>query len=126
MAIVFDTYAWIEYFNATKKGIIVKKYLEEEDVITPSIVLLELSYKSEKENWDFSKYLSFIKSNSKIIGVNEKFILTFGKAYNNMKKQVKNIGITDIIVIHAAEMNDAQILTGDEHFEKIDRSIILK
>ena len=125
MAIVFDTYAWIEYFNATKKGIVVKNYLEQEEVITPSIVLLELNYKSEKEGWDFSKYLNFIKASSKIIGINEKFVLVFGKAYNNAKKQVKNIGITDIIVIHAAEMNDAQILTGDEHFEKIDRTIML-
>ena len=126
MAIVFDTYAWVEYFDGTKKGGIVGKYLEEEEVITPSIVLLELSYKSDKEGWDFNKYLNFIKTNSKIIGVNEKFILTFGRAYNNIKKQVKNIGITDIIIIHTAEMNDAKILTGDEHFEKTGKAIVLK
>ena len=125
MAIVFDTYAWIEYFSATKKGVVVKNYLEDEDVITPAIVLLELSYKSDKEGWDFNKYLNFIRSNSKIIGISEKFILTFGRAYNNIKKQVKNIGITDIIVIHTAEMNDAKILTGDKHFEKIGRAIML-
>ena len=125
MAIVFDTYAWIEYLSATKKGVVVKKYLEDEEIITPAIVLLELSYKSDKEGWDFSKYLSFIKSNSKIVGINDKFILTFGKSYNNLKKQVKDIGITDIIIIHTAEMNDAQILTGDEHFKKINGAIML-
>lgn len=125
MAIVFDTYAWIEYFNATKKGIIVKKYLEEEEIITPSIVLLELSYKSDKERWDFSRYFNFIKSNSKIIGINEKFILTFGKAYNNIRKQIKNIGITDIMIVHIAKMNDAKILTGDEHIIKTGRAIVL-
>ncbi len=125
MAIVFDTYAWIEYFNATKKGVVVKKYLEEEEVITPSIVLLELSYKSDKEGWDFDKYFGFIKSNSRIIGVNEKFILAFGKAYNNIKKQVKKIGITDIIIIHTAGMNDAKVLTGDEHIIKSGKAIEL-
>src|SRR3989344_8614463 len=100
MAIVFDTYAWIEYFNATKKGIVVKKYLENEEIITPVIVLLELGYKSDKEGWDFNKYLSFIKTNSKVVGINERFILTFGEAYNSIRKKVKKIGITDIIVIH--------------------------
>ena len=125
MAIVFDTYAWIEYFNATKKGIVVQKYLESDDVITPTIVLLELSYKSEKEGWDFNKHLNFIKTNSRITGVNEKFILTFGKAYNNIRKKIKKIGITDIIVIHTAEMNDAKILTGDEHFKEIVNTIML-
>lgn len=125
MAIVFDTYAWIEYFNATKKGSIVKKYLEEEDVITPTIVLLELSYKSDKEGWDFIKYSNFIKNNSKIVGINEKFILSFGRAYNNVKKKVKKIGITDIIIIHTATMNDAKVLTGDPHFSELKESIML-
>lgn len=125
MAIVFDTYAWVEYFNATKKGIVVKKYLENEEVITPVIVLLELGYKSDKEGWDFSKYLSFVGANSKIIGVNERFILTFGRAYNHIKKKIKDIGITDIIVIHTAEMNKAKILTGDEHFKEIDNVVML-
>jgi len=126
MAIVFDTYAWIEYFNATKKGVVVKSYLEEDEVITPAIVLLELSYRSDQEGWNFNQYLSFIKTNSKIIGINEKFILTFGKLYNEMKKQVRDISLADIIVINTAILHDAQILTGDEHFKKIDRSIILK
>lgn len=125
MAIVFDTYAWIEYFNATKKGIIVKKYLEQEEIITPSIVLLELSYKSDKEKWDFDKYFNFIKSNSKITGVDEKFILTFGKSYNNIRKLTKNIGITDIVIIHTAKMNDARVLTGDEHIIKTGMAIAL-
>jgi len=49
MAIVFDTYAWIEYFSATKKGEKVKEYLENSEIITPVIVLLELSYKADKE-----------------------------------------------------------------------------
>ena len=125
MAIDFDTYAWIEYFNATKKGNTVKTYLEEEKIITPTIVLLELSYKSSKEGWDFSKYLSFIKANSTIVGFNEKFIFTFGKSYNDIKQQVKGIGITDIIIIHTAIMNDAKILTGDEHFKNVDSAVML-
>lgn len=125
MKIVFDTYAWIEYFNATKKGIIVKKYLEEEEVITPTIVLLELSYRADQEKWDFSKYLSFVKANSKIIGFNEKFALSFGKLYNQTKKQIKDISIADIIILNTAILNDAKVLTGDKHFEKIDGAIII-
>ncbi|MBI2045408.1 PIN domain-containing protein [Candidatus Pacearchaeota archaeon] len=126
MAIVFDTYAWIEYFNATKKGVVVKNYLEEDDVITPAIVLLELSYRADQEGWNFNQYLSFIKANSKIIGINEKFILTFGKLYNEMKKQVRDISLADIVVINTAILHDAQILTGDEHFKKINRAIMLE
>ncbi|MEK6906237.1 MAG: PIN domain-containing protein [Nanoarchaeota archaeon] len=125
MAIVFDTYAWIEYFNGTNKGEIVRKYMGENEILTPVIVLLELSYKADKEGWNFKDYLKFIKLNSEIVGINEKFVLLFGDFYNKIKKSIKKIGITDIIILHTANINDAKILTGDKHFEKIDNVIML-
>lgn len=125
MEIVFDTYAWIEYFNATKKGKIVKEYLENDEIITPVIVLLELSYKADKEEWDFKKYYEFIRHNSRIIGINEGFVFSFGKFYNEVKKRIKKIGITDIIILHTAILNNAKVLTGDPHFSKLKEAIIL-
>ena len=63
--------------------------MESEEVLTPSIVLLELSYKSEKEGWDFNSFFNFIKTHSKIAGMNEQFILSFGQAYNKVKSKIK-------------------------------------
>lgn len=125
MKIVFDTYAWVEFFEGTEKGKTVKKYLMENKVLTPSIVLLELSYKADREGWDFKKHLNFIKLNSEIIGFDEKFIFSFGQMYNRIKKQIKDIGFADVIVLNTAIINDSNILTGDKHFAKIDRAIML-
>lgn len=125
MKIIFDTYAWIEYFEGSKKGEIVKKYLEREEILTPLIVLLELSYKADKEKWDFKKLLNFIKIKSEIVGINEEFVLSFGKTYNKMKKKIKGIGFADVIILNTTRLYDAKILTGDKHFSKIDRAIIL-
>jgi len=125
MKIVFDTYAWIEYFEGTKKGNIVKDYLEKYDVLTPIIVLLELSYKADDEGWDFNKYLNFVKVNSDIVGMNEKFVLSFGKTYNKVKKKIRKIGFADVIVLNTAILHEAKILTGDKHFEEIDEAVIL-
>jgi len=125
MKIVFDTYAWIEFFEGTEKGKVVGKYLENEEVLTPSIVLLELSYRADQERWDFKKFFSFIKSNSKVIGLNEEFILSFGGIYNQMKKKIKNISMADVVILHTATMNDAKVLTGDEHFKKTEMAIML-
>ncbi len=125
MAIVFDTYAWVEYFNGTSKGNLVKRYLEREEILTPIIVLLELSYKADKECWNFDNHLKFIKANSEIVGMNEEFVLLFGKFYNRIKKKVKKIGITDIIIIHTANVNNAKILTGDPHFKEMNNVIML-
>ncbi|MCH7567975.1 MAG: PIN domain-containing protein [Nanoarchaeota archaeon] len=126
MKVVFDTYAWIEYFLGSKKGLKVKEFLERGDeIITPSIVLLEMSVKSNKEGWNFEKQLKFIKMNSKVSGFNDEFVSSFGKIYNKTKKSIKGIGIVDCIVLTTAVLADAKILTGDKHFEKIDRAVLL-
>lgn len=125
MNIVYDTYAWIEYFLGSKKGMVVRDYFDKGTVITPLIVLLELSYKADKENWDFKKYLNFIKAKSQIVGMNEDFVLSFGGLYNKIKKEVRGISIADVIVLNTAILNDAKILTGDKHFADISNAILL-
>ncbi len=125
MAIVFDTYAWIEFFRGTEKGKKVNQYLRNDEVLTPSIVILELSYKSDKEGWNFKNFFNFIKANSKIVGINEEFMLSFGFFYNKIKKKIKKIGITDIIIMHTADINNAKVLTGDEHIIKSGKAVIL-
>ncbi len=125
MKVVFDTYAWIEYFEGTKKGEIVERYLNESEIITPSIVLLELSYKANKKGWDMKKCLSFIKIKSDIVGINEQYILEFGKTYNTARSKIKNFGMVDAFILTASRLNKAQILTGDHHFSSFENSIIL-
>ncbi len=126
MRIIFDTYSWIEYFEASQKGEIVRRHLENEEVITPSIVLLELSYKADVKGWDFLKVLNFIKMKSQVVGFNDEFVLKFGKIYNEAKRKVKDMGLADCIILTTAKLNDAKILTGDIHFTKFKETIILR
>ena len=126
MKIIFDTYAWIEYFEGTKKGEKVEEYLKNNEIITPVIALLELSYKADKENWDFKEIFNFIKIHSKISGINEEFVLNFGRLYNKTKKEIKNIGFADIFVLNTALLDNAKVLTGDPHFSKLNNSVILE
>lgn len=125
MKIVFDTFAWIEYFEGGKKGIEVKDYLENNEALTPLIVLLELSYKADKEGWNCKELLNFVKHNSQIVGINEEFVLGFGKLYNKIKKKIRGMGFADVIILNTALLNDAKVLTGDPHFSKLGNSIML-
>ncbi len=125
MNVVFDTYAWIEYFRGSGEGRKVMECLDSSDVITPVLVLLELSYKSESEGWDIKEYLNFIKTKSKIVSFDDNFVLKFGKVYNDVKKKVKGIGFADISIFLTAMLNDARILTGDPHFKEFDNTIFL-
>ncbi len=126
MKLVFDTYAWVEYFIGSEQGKQVEEYFKTSEVITPTIVLLELSAKSYREGWDIKKYLDFIKINSKITGINDKFVIMFGKVYNKVKHNVKGFSIADGIVLTSAVIEDAKIITGDGHFSGMDNVIMLK
>ena len=124
MNVIFDTYAWIEYFLGSEQGKIVESYMKE-SIITPFIVLLELSYRADKDGWNFKQYLEFIKVKSKITGVTEEFVLKFGQLYNKTKNDIAGIGMADIIVLLTAIEENAKILTGDQHFKDIPRTIFL-
>jgi len=125
MKIIFDTYAWIEYFIGSKKGEVVKSYFNNE-ILTPTLVLMELSYRFGQEGWDFKKFLNFIKSKSTIIGVNENTILEFGKIYNLLKKKDKSISFVDAVIFALAKIENSKILTGDLHFKEFENVEFLK
>ena len=67
--------------------------MENNEVITPIIVLLELSYKADKEKWNYKEILDFIKIHSKIAGINEEFVLNFGQLYNKTKESIKALDL---------------------------------
>ena len=124
MKIVFDTYAWIEYFKGSEQGKIVNQYIKEK-IITPLIVLLELSYRANKEGWDIIRYLNFIRFHSEISVFNENFIIEFGKNYNKLKKEIQDFSMADCIILTTAKLENAKVLTGDVHFKNFSETIFL-
>ena len=46
---IIDSYSWIEYFRASKPGEIAKRYIENGDSATLTIVVSEISRKLMKE-----------------------------------------------------------------------------
>jgi len=126
MKTIFDTYAWIEYFLGSSKGKKVKKIFESNEIITPIIVLVELSCKSVKENWNFKKYLEFIKANSLVLNIEEKTLIDTGKLYVKMRSKIRDFGLVDTIILAMAKLEKARILTGDRHFKNMDNVIFLR
>lgn len=125
MKLIFDTYAWIEYFIGSQKGKIVQNYFDHE-ILTPNLVLMELSYRFDQSGWDFKRFLNFIKSKSKIIGVYDEVIINFGPIYNNLKTKNKEMSFVDIVIFTLAKTYDSKILTGDKHFKGFENVIFLE
>jgi len=125
--ILIDSSAWIEYFEGSKQGVIVKGYIEKnQDVLTPSIVLAELSIKAAKEKLDFNEHLNFIKSQSMIIGLNDEIIKNIGVIYLKQRKIKSGFGIVDSIVYATSSIKKSMLITKDQDFEGLDNVEILK
>lgn len=124
--IVIDSSAWIEYFTDSKNADYIEKLLDEEETITPSVVLIELSCKSARERWNFLEYLRFIKSKSSIIGMKEETIIKCGKIYAEERKTKSSFSMMDAVIVSIAKQNNSNILTKDNHFKDFKEVILLK
>jgi predicted nucleic acid-binding protein len=130
---VIDSYAWIEYFKASKYGEVAKEYIESGDCVTPTIVVSELSRKLQKEI-EISdetvegrlKRLEFINATSQVIALDFELAVTAGKTDLEMKKKTKGWGLADSIVLCTARNIKGKVVTGDEHFRNLDDVIFIK
>ena len=131
--IVFDSYAWIEYFLGSNSGKIVKNYLSAEEVATPSIVLAEVARKYLREGIkeeDVAKRLNFIVANSAIIEMDVELSIAAAKAYLELLERakankLKKPSLTDGIVLATGRILKAKIVTGDEHFKGLNEVIYI-
>ena len=118
----FDTSAWVEYFIGSQKGSKINSILESErgKIVTPIIVLIELSCKAYKENADFDVQQSFIKQNSIIMNLKEELVASIGKTYAEIRRKNKKISLSDAIIIAMASEQKARIITCDSDFRAAD------
>ena len=130
---VIDAYAWIEYFRASKAGEIAKKYIEDENTATPTIVVSEISRKLQKEielgNETMEgrmDRLEFIRASSQIFDLDFDMAIEAGKIDLDMKKKEKGWGLADSIVLCLAKTQKGKVVTGDLHFRELDNVIFTK
>lgn len=122
-----DSYTWIEYFKGSKAGKVARKYIENRESITPTIVIAELAHKYAREGWDFWKDdLEFIEANSALIELTSKLAEDAGIISAEMKKRDKTWGMADSIVLATGKVYGAKIVTGDEHFRELPEAIMIK
>jgi len=124
---VIDSYAWIEYFRGTKAGEKAKKFIEGERTATATITIAELKEKYLREGWKyFDEDLSFIASTALIINLDKNMSVKAGEVNASMKTRVKGWGIADSIVLATAQVENAKVVTGDEHFRGLTEAIFIK
>ena len=130
---IIDSYAWIEYFRASKPGEIAKKYVESKDSTTPTIVVSEISRKLTKEielgnetPKGRTERLEFIRAKTQIVDLDFEMAIEAGRIDVEMKKKEKGWGLADSIVLCLARSKKGKVVTGDLHFKELDNIIFIK
>ena len=124
--VVYDTYAWIEYFRGSTKGARVRELLKEGGY-TPSIVLAEIARKYLREGFEegeVARRLEFIEAKTQTIPVDAKIALEAAKKYLKLQEHAKKYKLrtpspADAIVYTTAKTLNTKLVTGDKLFKKL-------
>ena len=122
MTVTFDSSAWIEYFSGSNLGLTVKKYVDSTEVInTPSIGLLEIKNKYQRENKKWKSRIDFICDRSTIIDLDSQIALLGAE-----EKKESGLHSIDAIIYASAKAAKSKLLTKDNHFQGLKNVIMLK
>jgi len=124
-AVVLDSFAWIEYFNGTSAGEKVQNFLQTGLVVTPAIVVAELSEKHKRLNREFGPKYDFVKARTSVVPLEEELARAAGELNFERKKKVKNWGMADSMVLATARRSKSMIVTGDPHFRDLSEETIM-
>jgi predicted nucleic acid-binding protein len=120
IALVLDTWAWIEYWRGNTK---VRDIIEgPEHKITSMITIAELErfYGDDRHRMDLM--VEKIRLRSRLVTVD----LGIARAGGTVRRSMKEGGIADAIIYATALRNHSKVLTGDTHFRTFSEVIFIE
>ena len=118
---LFDTSAWIEFFQGTEKGKKVEEFLKSEKNFTNVVTFAEVinwCLRNDLEN-KINSYIEGIKKGSEMLDFDETIITLVGRLNYERKKVVKNWGMMDSFILATSLLYDLKILTRDSQFKDL-------
>ncbi len=114
--IVFDTYAWIEFFIGSAKGKAAAEYVYgSEEIAVSSLCLAEIFVKYDKEDRPAESRLDLIRSRCVVVDVSSEIALLAAKL-----KLEHSLYLADAVMYATAIHLNSRLLTGDKHFSKME------
>ena len=120
--VVFDTSAWIEYFTGSKKGSVVKGYVDADtEVFTPSICLAELKLKYMREKPEVvEERIMLVLNRSAVVDLNSAISLL--GADNKLKHKLY---LVDSVIYSTAQLLGKELVTSDTDLGSLPGVIFL-
>ena len=114
-------------------GKVAKEYIESEHTATPTIVVSEISRKLRKDielgnetKEGRMQRLEFIRATSRIVDLDFETAVEAGMVIEDLKGKAKGWGLADSIVLCTARTLKGKVVTGDDHFRRLDNVIFIK
>ena len=125
---ILDTYAWIEYLIGSEKGKIVKEILDNKrhNFITLESSIAELNEWCIKEKVSIEKIMFAIRNYSSLEPINIYDWIEASIIKNDKRKQVKDFGLMDALLLAKQKELKCKIITGDKHFKNEKDIMFLK
>ena len=122
MTVTFDSSAWIEYFSGSELGITVKEYVDSSvSIYTPSIGLLEIKNKYQREGKKWKSRLEFIIDRSIIIDIDADIALAGAEV-----RYKDGLHTIDALIYAASQSVHSKIISKDPHFKNLKNVILLE
>jgi len=132
--VLVDSYAWVELFLGSGKGGRVRELIESADeALTPDTVLAELARKYLREKVPerlIREMLSAVQGASHVLPTTPELAMSASKAYLELvetarKRRLRTPSLFDGLVLGAARLHQAKVVTGDPHFQSLPETIWL-
>jgi predicted nucleic acid-binding protein len=126
LKLILDSFAWVEFLSQGELGPQVEARFEQADqLLTPDIVLAEISRKFSKEGVELSTLATRLRAMiglSDVVGVNIAIALKVPSAdvdlrHRAQERRERTPSFADAIILATARDLGAKVLTGDPHFE---------
>lgn len=127
MKYIIDSYAWIEYLNGTSLGEKVRKVLtEDNEIFSLNLTVAEVVSRTKRANSDIETAYQAINFNSKVAEITPELAKKAGLFHAEIRKQIKDFGLVDSLILILARELNAKIITGDPHFKNFKEAVFLK
>lgn len=125
--LVMDTSAWIEYFRKSSIGRCVAKYVDsEETLITSTLVIAEMKRRYEQQGRsDFDEHISFIRDVSSVEpSIGEPIAILAGEI--RQREAVSGTSLIDCILVAMARIGNHKVITKDTQFKVFKEAVVLE
>ncbi len=124
---LFDTSAWIEFFQGTERGKKLQEYLKGEENFTCIVTFAEVTNWCLRNNLEskISSYIKAIKKGSEVIDIDETIVTLAGRLSYERKMIVKDWGMMDSFILATSLVYDLKVLTKDSYFKDMSNAVIL-